>query len=190
MGRAHYAGEQALREHLSALTHIHGPILDIGAGTDRTVMTIAESVPQVDILAVEAAPAMRAVAPRTELRQRVTIIPDTVDQFSQRLSAVVAFGVLGHLTSSQRQGLWPLLLRLATGAPIFVKLLPVEKTVVLARMTLANETVGQRHYEATLEGEPGPDDTMLLTSCWTVSSGPCATQVIRKRSVWHCLNAI
>lgn len=193
VGRAHSAGEQALRERLSAMTHIHDPILDIGAGTGRTVMTIAESVPQVDILAVEPAPAMRAVlthavAQCLELRQRVTIIPDTVDQLQlpQRLGAVVAFGVLGHLTSLQRQGLWPLLLpRLARGAPIFVELLPVEKPVVLPRMMLANETIGQRHYQATLEGEPGPDDTMLLTSCWTVSGGPCATQVIRNRSVWH-----
>lgn len=65
------------------MTHIHDPILDIGAGTGRTVMTIAESVPQVDILAVEPAPALRAVLTHTvaqclELRQRVTIIPDTV----------------------------------------------------------------------------------------------------------------
>ncbi|EEJ9528674.1 class I SAM-dependent methyltransferase, partial [Salmonella enterica subsp. enterica serovar Rubislaw] len=64
-------------------------------------------------------------------------------------------------------------------------LLPVEKPMVLPTMTLASEMIGQRHYHASLEGEPGPDDTMLLTSCWTVSGGPCATQVIRNRSVWH-----
>lgn len=78
-----------------------------------------------------------------------------------------------------------LLPRLARGAPIFVELLPADKSVVLPRMMLANETIIQRHYQATLESEPGPDDTMPLTSCWAVSGGPCATQVIRIRSVWH-----
>ncbi|EEJ9528682.1 class I SAM-dependent methyltransferase, partial [Salmonella enterica subsp. enterica serovar Rubislaw] len=98
VGRAHSAGETALRERLSAFIDIRDPVLDIGAGTGRTVLAIAETVPLVDILAVEPAPAMRAVlthcvAQRPELRRRVTIIPDTVDklQLPERLGAVVAF---------------------------------------------------------------------------------------------------
>ncbi|WP_330985435.1 MULTISPECIES: class I SAM-dependent methyltransferase [Enterobacterales] len=191
--QAHSAGEQVLRERLTAMTLEDAPILDIGAGTGRTVAAIADALPDSDILAIEPSPAMRAVlthrvARDPRLRKRVTIIPEPVEKLllPERLSAVVAYGVLGHLSREARLSLWKTLLpRLPAGAPIFIELLPVEKPVSLPAFSLANATLGQRHYSATLQGEPGEDDTMMLTSTWVVRGGPSPTQVIHNRSVWH-----
>lgn len=193
VARAHSEGDTVLRERL-ATTELNGaPILDLGAGTGRTVAAIADSVPECDILAVEPAPAMRAVlmhrvVNNPHLRQRVTVVAEPVDKLylPEKLGAVVAYGVLGHLCREKRQQLWQILLpRLTAGAPIFVELLPLEKPIMLPAFPLACETIGQRHYTASLQGEPGPDDTMLLTSCWTVRGGPGPAQVIRNQSVWH-----
>lgn len=193
VARTHSEGEAALCSRLAEMTLNGAPVLDIGSGTGRTVAAIAASVPQCDILAVEPAPAMRAVLTHRvvndpELRKRVTIMAEPVEKLHlpEKLGAVVAYGVLGHLCREQRQQLWQILLpRLPAGAPIFVELLPIEKPMMLSAFPLACETIGQRHYSATLQGEPGPDDTMLLTSTWTVRGGPGMTQVKRNQSVWH-----
>ncbi|MGX8942710.1 class I SAM-dependent methyltransferase [Symbiopectobacterium sp. Eva_TO] len=139
------AGDTMLRERLAATTLNGEPILDLGAGTGRTVAAIADSVPQCDILAVEPAPAMRAVLMHRvindpQLRQRVTVVAEPLDQLHlpEKLGAVVAYGVLGHLCREKRQQLWQLLLpRLSAGAPIFVELLPLEKPIVLPAFPLA-----------------------------------------------------
>ncbi|WP_166302542.1 class I SAM-dependent methyltransferase [Bradyrhizobium sp. 2S1] len=193
VARAHGEGELKLREKLRGLDPAGAPILDIGAGTGRTTLAVAETVPDVEILAVEPAPAMRAVlthmvARDPELRRRVTIIPEPVENLAlpERLGAVIAFGVLGHLDLDARQRLWRTLLpRLSKGAPVFVELLPIEKPMRLPTLPLANETVGRRSYKATLDGEPGDGDIMLLTSTWVASGGPSPDQTVRNTSVWH-----
>ncbi|MBG6245206.1 methyltransferase type 12 [Candidatus Symbiopectobacterium sp. 'North America'] len=193
VARAHSEGDTVLRESLAA-TELNGePLLDLGAGTGRTVAATADSVPQCDIMAVERAPTMRTVLMHRvindpQLRQRVTVVAEPVDQLHlpEKLGAVVAYGVLGHLCREKRQQLWQLLLPLlSAGALIFVELLLLEKPIVLPAFPLACETVGKQHYIASLQGEPWPDDTMLLTSCWTVRGRPCSAQVIRNQSVWH-----
>lgn len=191
--RAHGEGELALREGLRRLDPAGAPILDIGAGTGRTVQAIAETVSEVEILAVEPAPAMRAVlthvvAGNPELRRRVTILADPVERLvlPEQLGAVVAFGVLGHLDLADRLRLWRTLLpRLPAGAPIFVELLPIERPMALPRLDLAKETLGRQNYAATLEGVPGEGDAMVLTSTWTVSGGPGPERMIRNTSIWH-----
>ncbi|WP_445222789.1 class I SAM-dependent methyltransferase (plasmid) [Bradyrhizobium sp. Pa8] len=193
VARAHGEGELKLREKLSGLDPAAGPVLDIGAGTGRTTLAVAETVPDAEILAVEPAPAMRAVlmhmvARDPELARRVTVIPEPVENLSlpERLGAVIAYGVLGHLDPDARQKLWRLLLpRLARGAPIFVELLPIEKPMRLPTLPLANATIGRRSYSATLDGEPGEGDVMRLTSTWVVAGGPSPSQTIRNTSIWH-----
>lgn len=193
VARAHGEGELALRERLRGLGPLAGPVLDIGAGTGRTVLAIADTVPEVEILAVEPAPAMRAVlthvvARDPELRRRVTVVADPVETLDlpERLGAVVAFGVLGHLDLPARQRLWHALLpRLPAGAPIFVELLPIEKPMRLPTLPLANETLGRHSYSATLDGTPGEGDAMILTSTWTVRGGPGPDRTFRNTSVWH-----
>lgn len=193
VARAHGEGEQALRERLRDLAPIAAPVLDIGAGTGRTVLAVAETVPEVDILAVEPAPAMRAVlthvvAQHPDLRRRVTVIADPVETLDlpERLGAVVAFGVLGHLDRPARERLWQALLpRLPAGAPIFVELLPIDAPMPLPTLPLANETLGRHSYSATLDGLPGEGDTMILTSTWTVRGGPGSDRTIRNTSIWH-----
>lgn len=193
VARAHGEGETALRERLRTFGALAGPVLDIGAGTGRTVLAIAETVPEVEILAVEPAPAMRAVlthvvANNPELRRRVTVVPDPVEmlQLPERLGAVVAFGVLGHLDWAARETLWKMLLpRLPSGAPVFVELLPIEVSMRLPSIPLASETIGRQSYRATLDGVPGKDDTMVLTSTWTVHGGPGPERTITNTSIWH-----
>ncbi|MCP3368583.1 class I SAM-dependent methyltransferase [Bradyrhizobium cajani] len=193
VARAHGEGELKLRERLRALDPAGAPILDIGAGTGRTTLAVAETVPDVEILAVEPAPAMRAVlmhmvARDPDLARRVTVLAEPVEDLTlpERLGAVIAYGVLGHLDLDARQKLWRILLpRLSRGAPIFVELLPIEKPMRLPTLPLANATIGRRSYIATLDGEPGEGDIIRLTSTWVVSGGPSSGQTIRNTSIWH-----
>lgn len=193
VARAHGEGELKLRERLRLLDPAGGPVLDIGAGTGRTTLAVAETVPDVEILAVEPAPAMRAMLMNMVVRdpalsRRVTVIAEPVENLTlpERLGAVIAYGVLGHLDFEARQRLWRSLLpRLSSGAPIFVELLPIEKPMQLPTLPLASATIGRRSYTATLDGEPGEGDIMRLTSTWVTTGGPSPPQTIRNTSIWH-----
>ncbi|GAB2693289.1 class I SAM-dependent methyltransferase [Nocardia thraciensis] len=191
--RAHPEGESALRSTLAEVDPSTGPVVDIGAGTGRTCRIIAEVLPQARILACEPAPAMRAVLTHDvvsdeDLRRRVTIVPEGVESVAlpESISALVLFGVIGHVSPEARRALWDRVLpRLAPGAPVLVELLPITRPAPLPRMALAREQIGDLLYEGWIEGEPGVGDLMRLTSTWQVSGPAVPTRTVRNVSEWH-----
>ena len=191
--RAHSEGEEVLRKALSDEVSTTLPILDIGSGTGRTVIAIAESIPDVEIFAVEPNDVMRAVltnqvVQRDDLRKRVTIISEPISSISlpEKLGAVVAFGVLGHLDLSARKKLWDELIpRLPKEAPIFVELMPMDKPMNFPEMPTVQVKIGQRLYEGTVSGEMCEGDLMRITLKWTISGGITPKTVVKTSSFWH-----
>lgn len=185
--------EKVLRRELSNMTSSPYPILDIGSGTGRTVIAIAESIPDVEIFAVEPNDVMRAVltnqvVQRDDLRKRVTIISEPISNISlpEKLGAVVAYGVIGHFDLSARKKLWDELIpRLPKEAPIFVEFMPMDKPMNFAEMPTMQVKIGQRLYEGTVSGEMGEGDLMRITSKWTISGGITSKTVIDTSNFWH-----
>jgi len=184
--------EEILKRELMAMPTTSYPILDIGSGSGRTVIAIAESIPDVEIFAVEPSPVMRAILTQQvvqsdDLRKRVTIIPEPVENLllPDKLGAVVAYGVLGHLDLSARKQLWDKLIpRLPKGSSIFVELFAKDKPMDMAPMQF-QETIGQRRYVLTFSGEHVGEDLMRLTSKWTISGGIASTVEVESSNFWH-----
>lgn len=191
--RTHSEGGGALRSALAGVDPSAGPILDVGAGTGRSVGIIAEAVPGARIIAVEPDLVMRTVLTHRvvsddDLRPRVTIVAEAAQTMPvpERLSAIVLFGVAGMLDRDERSRLWSRLLpSLAPGAPVLVELLPISRPQPLPPMPYAKERVGDYVYEATLQGEPGEDDIMVLHTTWRVSGDEGEIRTVRGTSEWH-----
>lgn len=194
--RAHAEGETALRKILAEVDPYAGTVVDIGAGTGRTCRVIAEVLPTAKILASEPAPAMLAVLTHDvladeDLRRWITIVPEPAESavLPESISALVLFGVLGHIGAADRRVLWDRILpRLAPGAPVLVELLPITRPAILPKMQLARERIGDLTYEGSIEAEPAGGDLLRITSTWqrersgTSASGtPSASRIWRRK---------
>lgn len=191
--RTHSAGGDALADILSTVDATAGPVLDIGAGTGRTVQIIADTLPTARILAAEPDLAMRTVlthhiAASDDLRERVTILADPAQTvpLPEQVSAVVLYGVIGLLDEHERRAFWDRLLpRLTPGAPVAVELLPINTPQILPPMPYAQDQIGDHQYKATLEGEPGDGDLMILNTTWRITGGPGEERIVTGHSQWH-----
>lgn len=113
-------------EALSGFDPDAGPIVDIGAGTGLSTVTLADALPAARIVAVEPSTSMRAVLlsrimARPELRDRITVLPGTFESeyLPDRWGGATARGMLGHLPPAHRESLWALVARrLAPGAHV------------------------------------------------------------------------
>lgn len=162
--RSHWAAlAPSLRHSLEpGLDAGSGPVVDLGAGSGWGILTIADAVPDVSIVAAEPSRSMRAVLfsrlmDRPDIRDRVTVLPSGFSTLAwpQQLSGFVAMGMLGHLTRIERNELWShLAARLAPGAPAVIQLqTPVRPTVVpLRRHSLVE--IGDRTYEGWSAATP------------------------------------
>ncbi|MDR2549247.1 MAG: class I SAM-dependent methyltransferase [Desulfobulbus sp.] len=185
--------EQMFRQELGRLGTIGGPVLDIGSGTGRTVLAIAETLPEVEIIAVEPSTTMRAVLMHRvmqdrDLRQRVTIYSDPIHAvpLPEKLSVIVAYGVLGHFDQEERQLLWRRLIpKLEAGAPMFVELLPIGKSVDFEQKLVEGEQIGRRSYEAVYSGKAERGDLMRIKARWRISGGGGPPCVIENTNFWH-----
>jgi SAM-dependent methyltransferase len=105
-----------------------GPLVDLGAGTGRGLTLLAAQGPDAEVLAVEPSPVLRAVllarvAADPELRRGVTVVASTAQDvlLPDRVGAVLAMNMIGHLSAGERRALWTSLAsRLAPGAPLVV----------------------------------------------------------------------
>ncbi|HBT89713.1 class I SAM-dependent methyltransferase [Desulfobacter sp.] len=187
--------ERLLRRDLSKIDSPFFPILDIGSGTGRTVIAIAESIPKVDIFAIEPCTAMRAVLThqvlqRADLRNRVTLFSEPVDRLRlpENLGAVVAYGIIGHLDAPVRKKLWKAIIpRLPKGAPIFIELMPFDKPMNFSEIPMGQVTIGRRLYKGVFSGKiEGENDLMCITTKWTVTEVEGGEEtVIKASNLWH-----
>jgi SAM-dependent methyltransferase len=161
---------------LSGVDTGHGPVVEIGAGTGRVTAVIAGALPGVPIIAAEPSTPMRAMLTSRvfgdpELRRRVTVVADPAQRLDppSRISAVVIFGVVGHLTKDERTDLWRrLAARLPPGGPVVVELMGAGATRGIPPFRMLRETMGEQTYEWWTEAEPVQGAVMRWRTSWKV----------------------
>ncbi|WP_250293324.1 class I SAM-dependent methyltransferase [Streptomyces atroolivaceus] len=183
-----------LSQVLKGVDTSYGPVLEIGAGTGRVTEVIASALPQAEIIAAEPSATMRAmltsrVARDPGLRRRVTVVDGAAQDLPlpDKLSAVVIFGVAGHLTAPERVALWRrLAARLPDGAPIVVELMGVSSPRLIPPVMSLRETIGRQTYEWWIGGEPTEGDAMRFTTTWKVLREDGRTvREVSDSYVWH-----
>lgn len=171
----------------------HGPVLEIGAGTGRVTQVIAAALPEAEILAAEPSATMRAqlmarVAADPDLRRRVTVTDGSAQdmELPEQLSAVVIFGVAGHLSRVERTVLWRRLAeRLPPGGPLVVELMGVTAPRRIPPTMSLRETIGEQTYEWWIGGEPAGDDAMRFHTAWKVLRDGRTVREVEDSYVWH-----
>jgi SAM-dependent methyltransferase len=146
-----------------------GPLADIGAGSGIGTRLAAETVPDLEILAIEPSAGLRAVllshlADSDDLRRRVTVLAGRLQtaMLPERLSAVIAMNVLGHFPPDDRRRLWSLLAdRLSAGGPALLNLTPPTEPVSVPDSLMSQVSIGRHCYEGWARAEPGGDDLLL-----------------------------
>ncbi|MFJ4439330.1 class I SAM-dependent methyltransferase [Streptomyces sp. NPDC088923] len=178
---------------LAGLDVSHGPVVEIGAGTGRVTEVIAGALPGADVLAAEPSATMRAVltsrvARDPDLRRRVTVSDGAAQdlRLPERISAVVIFGVAGHLTAPERVRLWRrLAARLPPGGPVIVELMGVSAPRKLPPALSLRERVGRQTYEWWIGGEPAEGDAMRFTTTWKVLREGRTVREVSDSYLWH-----
>jgi phospholipid N-methyltransferase len=182
-----------LAKVLASVDISHGPVVEIGAGTGRVTEVIAATLPDADIIAAEPSATMRAVlmariARDPDLRRRVTVTDDSAQdlRLPDRVSAVVIFGVAGHLTAGERVAVWRRLAgRLPTGGPIVVELMGVNTPRSIPPVMSLRETIGRQTYEWWISGEPASGDAMRFSTTWKVLRDGRIVREISDSYIWH-----
>ncbi|MGW7005318.1 class I SAM-dependent methyltransferase [Streptomyces sp. NPDC054933] len=177
VGHRHVASSgPAVRAALAGLDTSHGPVVDIGAGTGLVTEVVADALPDVEIIAAEPSPNMRAILTsrvfaNPALRQQVTVTADSAQELRlpDRISAALIFGVAGHLTLAERKDLWQRLAdRLPTGGIVVVELMGVDTPRHIPFTRMVRETMGRQTYEWWISGEPAGDAVMRWHTAWRV----------------------
>jgi SAM-dependent methyltransferase len=181
---------------LAPIDTSHGPVLEIGAGTGRITEVIAATLPEAEIIAAEPSATMRAVltarvARDPDLRHRVTVVDGSAQDLClpDRLSAVVIFGVAGHLTMAERTALWRRLAQcLPAGGPIIVELMGVSAPRSIPPVMSLRETIGRQTYEWWIGGEPATGDAMRFTTTWKVLRDGRTVREVSDSYIWHTVD--
>lgn len=145
-----------------------GPVLDIGAGTGTSLLSILERVPTATGLALEPSHAMRSlllskISSRLGLSGRLTVRPEDffAAELPPRISAALLLDVLGHFDPGERAAIFAeLAARLPAGGAAVLSLpKPRSPTRIRAReRTIA--TVGELSYRCIAEGDPVDGDAL------------------------------
>ncbi len=170
-----------------------GPVLDVGAGTGPCVRVIADSLPEVPIVAVEPSAAMRAalvgrIMQDPDLRRRVTVLAGRLEEVSlpPRLSAAVICGTIGYFDREARRALWSDLAgRLAPGGVVVVDVMMLSQPQEVPFMKVAGTRMGEQDYEVWLEGRPADAGTMHWTLTYRVVRGEELLRTFCAEHDWH-----
>lgn len=184
---------EVLVSALTACGAVTEPVLDIGAGTGLSTTTIADTIPDVAIHAVEPSAAMRAalvsrILGRGDLVDRVTVHPVNVEEvhLPDRVGAAVLMGVIGFLDRQARQRFWENLRpRIAPGTPVVVEVMAIDQPMPLPEMTIAQQRIGTRQNEVRISGQPVDSDAERWTMRYLVREGDTVIREFTAEYTWH-----
>lgn len=169
-----------------------GPVVDVGAGSGLGTEVIARALPAARILAVEPTSGLRGVLlaklmSDEDLRRRVTVLAADLSsaRLPERLGAVVAMNMLGHLDPAERRAFWALLAeRLAPGGRAVVNLLPPLEPVAVPTIQSAGVAIGQHLYEGWSRAEPAGTDALTWHMTYRVFDGDRITSSVTADYHW------
>ncbi|MFG1955186.1 methyltransferase domain-containing protein [Micromonospora sp. NPDC048830] len=160
----------ALREPVtSALRGIDpavGPLIDLGAGSGRGTLLLAELAPSAFVLAVEPSLVQRAVllarlADDPVLAEHVSVIAQRAEtaQLPDAIGGVLAMNMIGHLGPDDRRQLWRRLGdRMGPEVPLVVNLQAPARVEAIPDADFAAVRIGSCTYEGGGRAEPdGPE---------------------------------
>lgn len=182
----------ALSEALAGTNPLAGPIVDLGAGTGRSTLVIADAVADAEVWAVEPSASMRAMllahlALRPDLHARVTALADDVAGLAwpQQIAAAVACNMIGHLDANARSALWArVALHLAPGGVAVVGLQPPARPERIEATPMAEVTIGRHTYQGVAEAEPTGERSMHWTMTYRTIAGDTVVHEAVKSSDW------
>ncbi|GAA2324621.1 class I SAM-dependent methyltransferase [Streptomyces cuspidosporus] len=184
----------ALADTLKGTEAIPGTIVDLGAGSGRGVRAVCAAFPgDSPILAVEPSPALRAVLlarvhEDARLRRRVTVAPgDALNiPLPERVRALVAMNMIGHLSPDERYELWARVApRLAPGGRVIINLAPPTTPAHVPPALMANLTVGDLTYEGWASAEPSGDHRVTWHMTYrTLRQGRALSEVTVDYAWW------
>jgi SAM-dependent methyltransferase len=185
--------EPALTTLLAEVDTVTGPVLDIGAGTGLSTMLVADALPDARIVAVEPAPAMRAVllsrlAARKDLRERITVLPtgflDTT--LPGDCSAVVALGVIGHFDAATRSRVWRAIsAALAPDGEAVVEIQRPGRVEVSPERRYTRARAGDLRYEGWSRAEPVDAESLIWHMTYrTYRDDQLLQEVVARHRVW------
>lgn len=134
---------------------VNGIILDIGAGTGKTTIEMANMICDKEIIALEPSAYMRTafmarLMEHNEVKERISLLPIDVGKYSFRdkISGVMCMGVLGHLKRDEQEKLlYKLDKNLNINVPILIELLEPKFLVAPVGSRISVATQGRLRYE-------------------------------------------
>lgn len=184
-----------LARALDGLDTTCGPIVDVGAGSGEGVAVIARTLPAAEVLAVEPHPALRAalltrVVGSGDLAERVTVIDADVLSavLPERISALVAMNVIGHLAPAERKELWAILERkLDPSGRAILNLAPPTRPQALPASPMGEVTIGRRRYAGHASAEPAGDDAVTWHMTYRTTQDGRLVNEFTASDVWYVL---
>ncbi|ONK09542.1 class I SAM-dependent methyltransferase [Streptomyces sp. MP131-18] len=159
----------SLAAELRRLSALSGPVIDLGAGAGRGTRIAAAALPEARLLAVEPSAAMRtALLARLmddpPLAARTTVVAEGAMEFPfpERVRAVLAVNMIGHLTPDERRSLWArIAARLDPGGIVVVNNPPPTVPAAVPRVASPVVRVGAYDYRGWSEAEPAGDQSVV-----------------------------
>lgn len=197
LSEAHWASRRdSVRNALQRLGVSNGIILDIGAGTGSCVQLIGETLPDVEIYAIEPSTSMRIglmtrLLMLPDLRRRTTVCAQAFQSaiLPKQFAAVVACGCIGYFDREERRDLWQRLAKgLGKGGTVLSDVMTLEQPRPFAEARVASSMVGKLRYDIWLSGTPLKDDLMQWHMRFEVHDG---TEIVRSFSIereWHAFS--
>jgi SAM-dependent methyltransferase len=164
------AGARALPSvgAFASLAPAGGSALEIGSGTGRITLAVAERV--ATLWCLERSPTMRAVlltklAQRPEYWDRVTVLPGSAPSFQlgQRFDYVYLAGVLEHISHADRAKLFAVIAEhLVPGGTAAMDMVLTEPPPDMVERELADVRLGECRYVHSMRAQQlGPDLSRL-----------------------------
>ena len=168
----------------------NGAVVEVAPGVGTALSTLAELTSH-PLYAVEPSPFMRVglmstVAADGALRERVTILPGTLrevsDRLPQALGGIVVFNALGHLEASELEGFWRFAARrLVPGGQLVLGLQPPFEPIEIPWTDFGESRIGELTYRTAGSASITSDKRARWTLRWT-THGPDGSELERREA--------
>lgn len=173
-----------------------GSVVELGSGSGIGTELLLETVPAARVLAAEPSAQLRAVLlgrlTTHPQAHRLTVQPCRAQDLvlPDRISAVLAAHMAGHLDAASRHALWrALAARLTPGAPVLLTVEPPDSVRTVPEFPPMEVTAAGLTYRGTGAAEPAGDDSVEWRMRYSTLDGDRVVHTAEARYRWHVLSA-